>query len=221
VPHRVLVACEYSARVRDAFRAQGHDAWSCDLIPTDGDPRWHVQADVLTLTSSGDWDCLVAFPPCTDLSSVGARSWAVKQADGRQQRALAFVQSLMDAPIPHVAIENPQGKINTSIRKPSQTIHPWQFGDPWTKRTCLWLKNLPLLVPDDIVEPTGYWVSGASRTLGRYGWRGEGAYAAVVAHGGKVGKWADMSHDRDLSFPGIARAMASQWGSYLDQVAPL
>lgn len=214
---RVLVACEYSARVRDAFRKLGHDAWSCDILPTDGDPAYHYLGDVMGILDHG-WDCMVAFPPCTDLSAIGARYWPEKQADGRQARALEFVEDLLDAPIPHIAIENPQGKINTSIRKPEQTINPWQFGDPWKKRTCLWLEDLPLLVPDQVVEPDGYWVSGGSTTNGnRYGWRGEGAYS-VASDGGKLKpqKWADISHARNKSFHGIARAMAEQWGAYVD-----
>jgi site-specific DNA-cytosine methylase len=150
---RVLVACEYSATVRDAFRALGHDAWSCDLLPTDGDPYWHIQGDIFAeRTLEYAWDLMIAHPPCTDLAVSGARHFAEKIADGRQQRALDFVQRLLDAPIERIALENPISIISSKIRKPDQIIQPWQFGHGETKATCLWLKNLPKLQPTNIVE---------------------------------------------------------------------
>ena len=142
---RVLIACEYSGRVRDAFARMGHDATSCDMLPTD-EPGKHYQGDVTDILGDG-WDMMVAFPPCTHLAVSGARWFKEKRADGRQQAALDFVRLLMDAPIDKIAIENPVSIISSHIRKPDQTIQPWQFGHGETKRTCLWLKNLPKLTP--------------------------------------------------------------------------
>ena len=188
---RVLVACEYSATVRNAFRALGHDAWSCDLLPTEGDPAYHWQKDcidVATLTDHfGFWDLMIAHPPCTDLAVSGARHFAEKIADGRQQRALDFVQALLDAPIPRIALENPISVISSKIRKPDQIIQPWQFGHGETKATCLWLKNLPKLVPTDIVE-------GRSDRIHK------------MAPG--PNRWKERSR----TYQGIANAMAAQWG---------
>jgi site-specific DNA-cytosine methylase len=183
---RVLVACEYSATVRDAFRAKGHDAWSCDLLPTDGNPEWHLIGDVLEIIEDG-WDLMIAHPPCTDLSVSGARHFAAKIADGRQQRALDFVQLLMDAPIERIAIENPISVISSKIRKPDQIIQPWQFGHGETKATCLWLKNLPKLEATDIVE-------GREQRI----------------H--KLPPSPDRWKIRSTTYKGIAEAMADQWG---------
>lgn len=186
---RVLVACEYSAVVRDAFRARGFSAFSCDLLPTEGDPRWHVQGDVLELLDEG-WDLLVAHPPCTDLAVSGARHFAAKVADGRQARALEFVQRLLDAPIPHIALENPVSIISSRIRKPDCTYHPWQHGHGEVKRTCLWLKNLPVLKPSNIVE-------GRSDRI----------------H--KMPPGPNRWKERSRTLPGVGNAMAAQWGDYL------
>ena len=184
---RVLVACEYSATVRDAFRAKGHDAWSCDLLPTDGDPQWHLIGDVTEIINDG-WDLMIAHPPCTDLSVSGARHFAAKIADGRQQRALDFVQLLMDVPIERIAIENPISVISSKIRKPDQIIQPWQFGHGETKATCLWLKNLPKLEATDIVE-------GREQRIHR------------------LPPSPDRWKIRSTTFKGIAEAMANQWGA--------
>lgn len=186
---KVLVACEYSATVRDAFRARGFDAWSCDLLPTEGDERWHFQGDCLPLLRQG-WDLLVCHPPCTDLAVSGARHFAAKQADGRQQRALDFVQALLGAPIPHIALENPVSIISSRIRKPDQIIQPWQFGHGETKATCLWLKNLPKLKPTDIVE---------------------GREPRVHRMPPSPDRWKERSR----TFAGVALAMAEQWGDFL------
>ena len=183
---KVLVACEYSATVRDAFRALGHDAWSCDLLPTDGDPKWHLMGDVLEVIEDG-WDLMIAHPPCTDLSVSGARHFAAKIADGRQQRALDFVQLLMDAPIERIAIENPISVISSKIRKPDQIIQPWQFGHGETKATCLWLKNLPKLEATDIVD-------GREQRMHR------------------LPPSPDRWKIRSTTYKGIAKAMADQWG---------
>ena len=145
---RVLVACEYSGRVRDAFAARGHEAVSCDILPTDV-PGPHHQGDVRDILGDG-WDLMVAHPPCTHLAVSGARWFKHKQAE--QAEALDFVRLLMAAPIERIAIENPVSIISSRIRRPDQIIQPWQFGHGETKATCLWLKNLPPLTPTDIVD---------------------------------------------------------------------
>jgi site-specific DNA-cytosine methylase len=187
-----LVACEYSATVRDAFRAKGFDAWSCDLLPTEGDPQWHIQGDALEAVYGQQWDLLIAHPPCTHLAVSGARHFAAKIADGRQQEALDFVRKLLDAPIPHIALENPVSVISSHIRKPDQTIQPWQHGHGETKATCLWLKNLPKLKPTNIVE---------------------GREARIH----RMPPGPDRWKERSRTFPGIAQAMADQWGAFLTE----
>lgn len=182
---RVLVACEYSGRVRDAFLARDHDAMSCDLLPTDA-PGPHYQGDVFDIIGDG-WDLMVAHPPCTDLAVSGARHFAAKIADGRQQRALDFVRRLLDAPIERIALENPISVISSKIRKPDQIIQPWMFGHGETKATCLWLKNLPKLVPTDVVD-------GREPRVHR------------------MPPSADRWKKRSETYLGIANAMASQWG---------
>lgn len=181
---KVLIACEYSGAVRDAFRDRGHDAMSCDLLPTDK-PGPHYEGDVTDIINDG-WDMLIAFPPCTHLAVSGARWFPEKRADGRQQAALDFVRLLMDAPINKIAIENPVSVISSHIRKPDQTIQPWQFGHGETKRTCLWLKNLPKLQPTDIVD-------GREQRI----W--------------KMPPSPDRWKERSKTFAGIANAMADQW----------
>ena len=183
---KVLVACEYSGRVRRAFAALGHDVWSADFEPSeDGSPR-HYQGDVFDIINDG-WNLMIAHPPCTHLSVSGARHFAAKQASGVQQEALQFVQRLMDAPIAKIAIENPISIISSKIRKPDQIIQPWQFGHGETKATCLWLKGLPLLVPTDVVE---------------------GREARIHKMPPSPTRWKERSR----TFQGIANAMAAQWG---------
>lgn len=182
---KVLVACEYSGRVRDAFLALGHDAMSCDLLPTDVDGP-HYQGDVFDIINDG-WDLMIAHPPCTHLAVSGARHFAAKQASGVQQEALQFVQRLLDAPIQRIALENPISIISSRIRKPDQIIQPWQFGHGETKATCLWLKNLPLLIPTNFVE---------------------GREARIH----KMPPSADRWKKRSETYQGIASAMAQQWG---------
>ena len=182
---KVLIACEYSGRVRDAFIAKGHDALSCDLLPSDGAGP-HYQGSVTDILGDG-WDMMVAFPPCTHLAVSGARWFKEKRADGRQQAALDFVRLLMDAPIPRIALENPVSIISSHIRKPDQTIQPWQFGHGETKRTCLWLKGLEKLTPTDIVE-------GREQRV----W--------------KMPPSANRWKLRSQTYQGIANAMAEQWG---------
>lgn len=183
---KVLVACEYSGRVRDALTKLGHEAWSCDIKPSET-PGNHYQGNVLEILNDG-WDLMIAHPPCTHLAVSGAR-W-FKDKKEVQEEALDFVRQLMDAPIERIAIENPVSIISSRIRKPDQVIQPWMFGDPYTKTTCLWLKNLPLLTPTNIVD------------------KGE-----FVIHGGKrISKWySNRELARDMTFPGIANAMAEQW----------
>lgn len=209
---RVLVACEYSATVRDAFRARGHDAWSCDLLPTEGDQRWHLTDDVTLVVSEpaqyGAWDLMIAHPPCTDLAVSGARYFAEKIADGRQQRALDFVQMLLDAPIPHIALENPVSVISSKIRKPDQIIQPWQFGHAETKTTCLWLKNLPSLTPTNVVEPDYMRKADGTYYRDKKGKR----YSRIHFMSGRM-KDAERWKERSRTYQGIADAMAEQWGA--------
>ncbi|MCP4741380.1 MAG: DNA cytosine methyltransferase [Actinomycetales bacterium] len=195
---KILVACEYSGRVRDAFAAKGHWAVSCDLLPTER-PGPHVQGDVLALLDEHEWDLLIAFPPCTHLSGSGARWWPQKRADGRQQAAVEFVRRLHDAPIDRIAIENPVGILSTAIRKPNQIIQPWQFGHDASKRTCLWLKGLPQLEPTKLVE--GRLVNGRKR------WGNQ-----TDSGQNKLGPSPDRAKVRSLTYQGIADAMAEQWG---------
>ncbi len=147
---RVLVACEFSGIVRDAFRERGHDAFSCDLLETEGDQEFHLQCDVLDVLDM-EWDLMIAHPPCTHLAVSGARWFHEKRVE--QAEALEFVRALMAAPIPRICIENPVSIISSKIRKPDQIIQPWMFGHGETKTTCLWTKNLPKLEPTDIVVP--------------------------------------------------------------------
>jgi hypothetical protein len=179
---RVLVACEYSGTVRDAFIAAGHEALSCDLLPTDN-PGPHYQGDVRDVLSDG-WDLMIAHPPCTHLAVSGARWFKDKQTE--QAEALDFVRLLLDAPIERIALENPISVISSRIRKPDQIIQPWQFGHGETKATCLWLKGLPKLTPTDIVD---------------------GREARVH----KLPPSADRWKIRSTTYPGIAAAMAQQW----------
>ena len=182
---KVLIACEYSGTVRDAFIAQGHDAMSCDLLPTDV-PGPHYQGDVTKILDDG-WDLMIAHPPCTHLAVSGARHFAVKKASGVQDEALDFVRSLLNANIPKIALENPISIISSRIRKPDQIIQPWQYGHGETKATCLWLKGLPKLTSTNIVE-------GRSDRI----------------H--KMPPSPDRWKLRSTTYQGIADAMAAQWG---------
>ena len=185
---RVLVACEFSGTVRDAFIKAGHDAVSCDLLPTDS-PGPHHQGNVLDILHDG-WDMMISHPPCTHLAVSGAR-WFKEKAK-EQAEALEFVRKLLDAPIERIALENPISIISSRIRKPDQIIQPWQFGHGETKATCLWLKNLPKLEPTSIVD---------------------GREARVH----KMPPGPDRWKERSRTFEGIAKAMAEQWGSIVQQ----
>ena len=182
---KILVACEFSGIVREAFRARGHDAWSCDLLPAEDVSIYHHQGDVIEWMAFRPFDLMIAHPPCTYLAVSGARWFKDKMRE--QQAALDFVQTLMMADIPRVAIENPISIISSRIRKPDQIIQPWQFGHGETKATCLWLKNLPKLVPTNIVE---------------------GREARVHRMPPGTDRWKERSR----TLKGIAAAMAKQWG---------
>lgn len=199
---KVLVACEYSGRVRDALTALGHDATSCDILPTDTEGQ-HYQGDVFDIIDD-DWDIILAFPPCTHLSAAGAPSWKEKQEDGRQQAAIDFVMKIYNNKCPKIAIENPTGRLNSYWRKPDQIINPFQFGEPFKKRTCLWLKGLPALVPTDVIEPKYHFTSNSTRGgLLKDGTRKKSKLPIRKA-------W-DSPKERSMTFKGIAGAMAEQW----------
>jgi len=182
---KVLIACEFSGIVRDAFTARGHDAWSCDLLLSETNGN-HIQDNVLNISDDTIWDMMIAFPPCTHLAVSGAR-WFKDKSD-EQLWALAFVKALMDSPIPKICIENPIGIISTKIRKPDQIIQPWMFGHGETKATCLWLKNLPKLKPTKIVN---------------------GRESRVWKESPSPDRWKNRSR----TYTGIAQAMAEQWGT--------
>lgn len=207
---RVLIACEYSGRVRDAFTALGCDAWSCDLLPTDS-PGNHIQADVREVIDGKidhsfgfprrlPWDIIIAFPPCTYLCSSGMH-WTVRGLRDPKltEDALDFVRLLLGANVPHIALENPVGAISTRIRKPDCVIHPWQFGTPESKTTCLWLKNLPPLKPTEICQKpaSGRWEN------------------QTPSGQNKLGPSKDRWKERSKTYPGIAKAMAAQWSEYV------
>lgn len=202
---RVLVACEESQAVTKALRALGHEAYSCDLVEcTGGHPEWHITDDCLNVIRNRKWDMIIAFPPCTHLSAAGAPSWKEKQSDGRQQRAIDFVREIYNSECDLIAIENPVGKLSTSWRKPDQIIHPYHFGDPFMKRTCLWLKGLPALQHTNVVEPKYHWTSNSTRG----GMRKDGTRSKSKLPIRKA--WTDAC-DRSKTFEGIASAMAFQW----------
>lgn len=187
---RVLVACEFSGIVRDAFAARGHDAWSCDLLPSER-PGQHIQGDVLGVLDRG-WDLMIAHPPCTHLAVSGARWFKGKAVE--QLEALEFVGQLLDAPIPRVALENPVSIISTRIRRPDQIVQPWQFGHPESKKTCLWLRGLPLLTPTNVLAKQKVWANQTPSGQNR------------------LGPSPDRWRERSRTYTGIAEAMAAQWG---------
>jgi len=187
---RVLVACEFSGVVRDAFRLRGHDALSCDLLPSEA-PGPHYRGDVRDILGAG-WDLMIAHPPCTHLAVSGARWFKEKRRE--QEEALQFVWTLLNAPIHMIALENPVSIISSRIRKPDQILQPWMFGHGEVKATCLWLKNLPKLVPTNIVE---------------------GREARVH----RMPPGPDRWKERSRTFAGIAEAMAAQWSEFILQAA--
>lgn len=202
---RVLVACEVTGTVREAFRAQGHDAWSCDLLPAADKSEFHIHGNVLDHLDEG-WDLMIAHPPCTYLAVSGAGWWR-KDCAGRkavdfpkmQADAMAFVVALMNAPVPFICIENPRSIISR-LRKRDQEIQPFQFGHPESKATWLWLKNLPLLVPTKVLRKPrrGYWDN------------------QTPSGQNKIGPCEDRWLKRAATYPGIAAAMSEQWGPLVD-----
>lgn len=199
---RILVACEESQEVTKAFRARGHEAYSLDVVPCSGGrPDWHIQDDVYrALKPWYEWDMVIAFPPCTHLCVSGARHFRAKQADGRQKSAVEFFMFFTTLEnVPKVCIENPVGIMSTIYRKPDQIIQPYQFGEDASKKTCLWLKGLPLLQPTEYVAP---------RVLGgRPRWSNQ-----TISGQNKLGPSTQRSMLRSKTYPAIARAMAEQWG---------
>lgn len=206
---RVLVACEFSGTVREAFRRRGHDAWSCDLLPAADASPFHVHGSVLDWLwgapeGAEPWDLMIAHPPCTYLCSSGLH-WNTRRPERAKltEDALEFVRLLLDAPVPHIALENPIGCISTRIRKADQTIQPWQFGHDASKATCLWLKNLPPLAATHIIEPR--MVNGKPR----WGNQTDGGQNKLPP---SPDRWAL----RSLTYPGIAEAMADQWSRWIE-----
>ena len=185
---RVLVACEFSGVVREAFRRRGHDAWSCDLAPAIDDSPYHLQGDVMKAID-GRWDLMIAHPPCTHLAVSGARWWSIRPLE--QQLAAGFFRALMDADVPKIAVENPIGAMSRLYRKPDQIIQPWQFGHGETKATCLWLKNLPMLVPTNIVS---------------------GREPRIHHESPGMKNGLTRQERRSITLLGIADAFAEQWG---------
>lgn len=198
---RVLCACEESQAVTAELRRGGHTAYSCDLLPTSGrHPEWHIQADALEVVKM-DWDMVIAFPPCTHLAVSGAAWFERKRRNGQQDMGVGFFKAFTALDhVPRVAIENPVGIMSKLYRKPDQIIQPWMFGDPYEKKTCLWLKGLPPLEPTNEVEPEPRKVYESGNTMPTW-------YADA---------WSLSPHDRAVirskTFPGIAKAMAAQWG---------
>lgn len=235
---RILIACEFSGRVRDAFRALGHDAVSCDFKPSETLGPHH-QGDVRDILRADRWDALIAFPDCTYLCSSGLH-WNTRRPERAQltEDALAFVRYLLDAPIPHIALENPVGCISTRIRRPDQTIQPWMFGEDASKATCLWLKGLPKLVPTTSMQRPVWvpcpdqcddWVCQrhglhtadcACPPLDDWVTRGDDPYYKYYANQtpsgqNKLGPSPTRAADRSRTYQGIASAMAATWGPLL------
>lgn len=218
---KVLVACEESQRVCIELRRLGHEAYSCDILPcSGGHPEWHIQDDVLKHLDG--WDMIIAFPPCTDLAVSGARHFEKKREDGRQRKSIEFFCRFLELPCKYVSIENPINIISGDYikkwfpdiaekydlpRKPTQIIQPYQFGHPVSKSTCLWLKGLPLLEPTNVVEPEIIHSKGKSG-----GYSGPSWY--VTDENGKILSWNDprTATARSKTYPGVAKAMAEQWG---------
>lgn len=197
---RVLVACEFSGTVRDAFLKRGHYAMSCDLEPCDSTASGdHYQGNVLDILNQG-WDLMIAHPPCTHLAVSGARHFAKKIADGRQQQGIDFFMQLINAPIDKIAVENPIGIMSTKYRKPDQIVQPYEYGHETTKATCLWLKNLPLLVPTNVVDKGEIVTFSSGKRMSKW-------YADSAKHSPK-----ERERIRNKTFQGIADAMADQWG---------
>ena len=218
---KVLVACEESQAVCEAFRAKGHEAYSCDIQEcSGGHPEWHIMQDVVPLLNgrclfttmddtehyiAGKWDLIIAHPPCTDLAVSGARHFARKRADGTQQKSIAFFMKFVHADCEKIAIENPISIMSTEYRKPDQVIQPYQFGHNARKSTCLWLKGIPKLTPTEVVDPG---------KIDKNGFSHGASLDYATDENGKILAWNDprTAKLRSKTFPGIAKAMAEQWG---------
>ena len=196
---RVLLACEESQTVCKEFRKLGHEAYSCDVLPcSGGHPEWHIQKSVLPLLKE-NWDMIIAFPPCTHLAVSGARHFEQKRKDGRQQQGIDFFMEFVNCDCPKIAIENPVGIMSSVWRKPNQIIQPYEYGDKFSKKTCLWLKGLPLLKPTKIVEKGEYIVFDSGKKLPK--WYADAWKLPPI----------ERASVRSKTFPGIAKAMAKQW----------
>ena len=207
---KVLVACEESQEVCKAFRELGYDAWSCDIQPPrGGHPEWHIQDDVLKHLDK-EWDLIIAHPPCTDLAVSGARWFEEKRKDGRQQQSAEFFMEFVNAKCKHIAIENPIGIMSNLYRQPDQIIQPWQFGDPYPKATCLWLKDLPPLKPTVYEKPEMEYVEWTDSKTGRK--KRQAKWYTDAWHLSSD----ERSRVRSQTFHGIAVAMAEQWGRYVE-----
>jgi site-specific DNA-cytosine methylase len=206
---RILVACEFSGTVRDAFAKLGHDAWSCDLEPTEK-PGNHHQGDIFDIINDG-WDLMIAHPPCTHLAVSGASHFAKKIADGRQQQGIDFFMRLAECNIPKYAIENPIGIMSNRYRKPDQIIQPWQYGDEAQKSTCLWLRGLPKLEPTKIVGK-GEFFEWVDKKTGKVKRQPQWFYEAFKKNP------TERAKIRNRTFQGIADAMAQQWGGNHDGI---
>ena len=211
---KILVACEESGRVTAEFRRLGHEAYSCDILPTSGEhPEWHIQGDVLPLLKE-KWDMIIAFPPCTYLTCAGNRSYSerctpiekIKERKQKRDAAFKFFLKFINADCKRIAVENPLGYVNTHYRKPDQIIHPYYFGEPYQKRTCLWLKGLPKLQPTKMLpKPKPLYICQGKLSKGKaIGW----CEGMRNIKGGQ----SERAKARSKTFPGIARAMAEQWG---------
>ena len=222
---KVLLACEESQSVCKEFRKLGHQAFSCDVLPTSGDnPEWHIQDDVFNVIKNDNWDMMIAFPPCTHLAVSGARHFKKKIKDGRQKEAIEFFKKLWSvdewANIKHICIENPVGVMSTNLRPPDQIIHPYYFGDPYSKKTCLWLKNLSTLVHISELDQLelGYDKNKITHTH-----KGE---FVTFSSGKRMAKWYHESKDksghlRSKTFPGIAKAIAEQFSKQIEHSGKL
>lgn len=219
---KILIACEESQTVCKEFRARGHEAFSCDIqMCSGGHPEWHIQGDVLQYINGdcnfftvgggwhsiyGPWNLMIAHPPCTDLAASGAKWFREKQMDFRQQKACVFFMRIMLSTAERIAVENPVGIMSTCYRKPDQIIHPWMFGDNFSKQTCLWLKNLPKLVPDVTEQPKleyWEWVAKDGKKKKQPKWYFDALHLPPE----------ERARVRSKTFPGIAKAMAEQWGN--------
>lgn len=207
---RVIVGCEFSQVVTRAFRDKGHEAYSCDLLPTEGNPAWHFQEDILELLKRERFDLAIFHPPCTYLSYAGTRSWNYPGRCEKRIQALDFFRQLWEAPIEKICIENPMGCASPTIAKYSQVVQPYYFGDAESKRTCLWLKNLPTLKHtngDTLFEENTHTKPKI------YGFYKRGKKKGCPIYGNNYLKFSeDRGHIRSKFWPGIAKAMAEQWG---------